>query len=132
MKFLVLVDFLPDAFANATPEDHRRLDDATIAHDRKLRDSGHLLIASPLQDPSTTVTIDRRQGVSLDHIDGPYAEAKEVIGGFLLIEARDMDEAKALFDDDPISRYGRLQIRPLLEDHKHSETGESRPDFKAL
>nr|WP_314259813.1 YciI family protein [uncultured Devosia sp.] len=132
MKFLVLVDFLPDAFADATPDDQRRLDDATIAHDRKLRDGGHLLIASPLQDPSTTVTIDRRLGLSLDRIDGPYAEAKEVIGGFLLIEAADMASAKALFDDDPITRYGRLQIRPLMEEHRHSETGEGRPDFKAL
>lgn len=130
MKFLCLVHFAPGAFDGMTLEDQRRLDDATIAHDQKLRRSGHLLIASPLADGERS--IDRRTRVSIDTVDGPFAEAKEVIGGFILIEARDMEEALSLFDDDPIAAYGRLQIRPLMEDHRHSETGEARPDFEAL
>lgn len=130
MKFLVLFSFLPDAFAGASAEDMRRLDDATIEHDRKLRDSGHLLIASPLMDPAQTVTIDRRLGLSLDRLDGPYAESKEVIGGFVLLEAQNMNQARALFDDDPIARYARLDIRPLMEAHRHSQTGEARPGFE--
>ena len=72
----------------------------------------------------------RQRMAKLFATDGPYAEAKEVIGGFLLIEARDMDEAVSLFDDDPILKYGRMEIRPLMVDHRHSETGEARPDFE--
>ena len=130
MKFLCLVHFAPDAFADFTAEDGRRLDDATIEHDRKLRDGGHLLIAAPLTDPSEAVSIGRQRMARLSATDGPYAEAKEVIGGFLLIEARDMDEAVSLFQDDPIHTYGRTEIRPLVVEHRHSQTGEARPDFE--
>ena len=129
MKFLCLVHFAPDAFTEMSTEDQRLLDDATIEHDRKLRQSGHLLFASPLEGPGSEATIDRRRRMTMDAVDGPVAESKEVVGGFLLIEARDMGEAVALFDDDPISHYGRLSIRPVQEDHRHSQTGESRPAF---
>ena len=131
MKFLCLVHFAPDAFAGITTEEMRRLDNATIEHDHKLRRSGHLLIASPLAEAETEVSIDRRR-LKMSLVDGPYAETKEVVGGFLLVEAPDMAAAVALFDDDPIAAYGRLQIRPLMEDHRHSETGQSRPEFQPL
>ena len=130
MKFLCLVHFAPDAFAGITPEEMQRLDNATIEHDHKLRRSGHLLIASPLAEAETEVSIDRRR-LKMSLVDGPYAETKEVVGGFLLVEAPDMAAAVALFDDDPIAAYGRLQIRPLMEDHRHSETGQGRPEFSA-
>lgn len=131
MKFLCLFHFAPDAFAGATAEDMRRLDDATIEHDQKLRRSGHLLLASPLQDVSTEEIIDRRKPVRLGDVDGPYAEAKEVVGGVVIVEATDMAEALSLFEDDPIAAYCRIQIRPLLETHKHSKTGEGRPEFQS-
>jgi hypothetical protein len=41
-----------------------------------------------------------------------------------------MEAAIALFDDDPIARWSRLTIRPLMEEHRHSETGEARPAFE--
>jgi len=131
MKFLCLFHFAPDAFAGVTPDEMRRLDDATIEHDHKLRRSGHLLLASPLADVSTEENIDRRRPVRLAETDGPYAEAKEVVGGVVLLEARDMAEAKALFADDPIAAYCRIQIRPLRDDDRHSKTGEGRPEFAA-
>ena len=128
MKFLCLVYFEPDAFAGVTPDEMKRIDNATIEHDHKLRSGGHLLIASPLAE-TEEVNIDRRQRMTMSVLDGPYAESKEVIGGFLLIEARDMAEAVSLFDDDPIAAYSWLVIRPLMEAHRHSETGQARPDF---
>lgn len=133
MKFLCLVYFAEDAFAGMTPEQQRELDDRTIADDQRLRDSGHLLIASPLADPSTAVTIDRRrQRPTVKTLDGPFAETKEVVGGFLLVQAKDMDEAASLFEDDPIAAYGRLEIRALVEDHRHRESGQGRPQFEML
>lgn len=107
MKFLCLFHFAPDAFGGLTPEEMRRLNDATIEHDQKLRASGHLLIASPLADVSTEEVIDRRRPVRINETDGPYAEAKEVVGGVVLIQATDMAEAKALFVDDPIAAHCR-------------------------
>jgi len=130
MKFLCLLHFAPDAFAGLTPEQMQRIDDASIEDDHRLRRAGHLLFASPLADVATEVSIDRRR-VKVSLVDGPYSETKEVVGGFVLLEARDMDEAVSLFADDPIAPYCRLQIRPLMEDHRHSETGEARPEFRA-
>ena len=132
MKFLCLVSFTPDAFDTASPEDLRQLDDNTIEHDNWLRASGHLLIASPLAPVETGVTLGERRAVRMAEVDGPFAETKEVVGGFLLIEAASMDAAVALFENDPILKYGRMEIRPLLTDHVHSETGQRRPDFQAI
>jgi len=131
MKFLCLVYFRPDAFAGLSAEEMTRVDDATIEHDHKLRAGGNLLIASPLQGLETQVVIDRRVRLKKDVIDGPFAESKEVLGGFQLVEASDMASVVALFDDDPISDYARLEIRPLMEDHRHSQTGQARPEFVA-
>jgi len=130
MKFLCLVYFEPDAFAGLTPAEMQRIDDATIEHDQQLRDAGHLLIAAPLAAVDTAISIDRRQRMTLSRTDGPYAESKEVVGGFVLIEAADMAQAVSLFDDDPIAAHCRLEIRPLVESHRHSETGQARPDFR--
>lgn len=130
MKFLCLFHFAPDAFVGLTSEEMRHLNDATIEHDQNLRASGHLLLASPLADVSTEVVIDRRRPVRISETDGPYAEAKEVVGGVVLIEAADMEEAKSLFADDPIAAHCRIQIRPLRDNDRHSETGEGRPEFK--
>lgn len=130
MKFLCLFHFAPYAFADVSPEEMRRLDDATIEHDRKLRDSGHLLLASPLADVSTEVNIDHRRPVRLGETDGPYAEAKEVVGGVVIVEAPTIEDAEALFADDPIAAHCRIQIRALRDTDRHSQTGEGRPEFK--
>ncbi len=132
MKFLCLFHFAPDAFAGVPPQEMKRMGNATIEHDQKLRASGHLLLASPLADVSTEAIIDRRRPVKLSETDGPFAEAKEVVGGVVLIEARDMDEAKSLFADDPIAAHCRIQIRPLRDNDRHSETGEGRPEFRLV
>jgi hypothetical protein len=57
-------------------------------------------------------------------------ETKEFLGGFFLIEARDLDEAKAIAAKSPILRYGSIEIRPFL-DQTHSETGQGRPPVAA-
>ena len=129
MKFLCLAYFGPDAFAALSPEEMRAVDDATIKHDHQLRQSGHLLFASPPADVAAGRTIDRRR-LSASVTDGPFAESKEVVGGFILVQARDLDEAVALFDDDPIAAHCRLEIRSVVEEHRHSETGEARPEFR--
>ena len=58
--------------------------------------------------------------------DGPFVESKEWLGGFTLIEARDMAEAIALTKQSAIMKYASIEIRPTLE-QTHSETGQARP-----
>src|SRR5690606_2662148 len=126
MRFMALVYIDPGSMDGMNEADFRALDDATIAHDHKLRASGHLLFASPLADPSSGRVLRYASG-ELIATDGPYAEAKEVVAGFLLLEGESLDALTPLFDDDPILKYGRMEIRPLVV-HTHSQTGEGRPD----
>jgi hypothetical protein len=128
MRFMALVYFEPGAMDGVSPEELRQLDDATIRHDRKLRDSGHLIFASPLADIATARSLRSEDG-ELVLTDGPFGESKEVVGGFLLLEAESLEALTPLFADDPILRYGRMEIRPLVV-HEHSQTGEGRPDFR--
>ena len=127
MRFMALVYIEPGSMAEMTPDDLRRLDDATIVHDRKLRDSGHLIFALPLAGIEMARTLRNVDGELL-LTDGPFSESKEVVGGFLLLEADSIETLMPLFRDDPILQYGRMEIRPLVV-HTHSETGEGRPEF---
>jgi hypothetical protein len=90
-----------------------------------MRRRGHLILSQPLQGPDTAVTVrggKRGRGTT----DGPFVETKEWLGGFALIEARDMVEAIALTRDSAIMKYASAEIRPTLE-QTHSETGQGRP-----
>lgn len=128
MKFMCLIYFEPGAFDGVSETEMKRLTDDTIVEDNDLRASGHLLIGQPLLGPETAVTIrGGRRGTGLT--DGPFLETKEWLGGFMLIEARDMEEAIALNRQSAIMKYASVEIRPTLE-QTHSETGQARPELK--
>jgi len=128
MKFMCLVYFEPGAFDGATEAELTKLTDDTIVEDIDMRRAGHLLIGQPLQGPETAVTVrGGRKGAS--QTDGPFLETKEWLGGFTLIEAKDMAEAIALTKDSAIMKYASVEIRPTLE-QTHSETGQGRPEVK--
>jgi hypothetical protein len=95
MKFVCLVYFDETSFAGFTEADNRRLTDATIAEDHDLRQRGKLIFAQPLGEPETAVNVRVRAG-KIQRSDGPYAETKEWLGGFTIIEAKDMEEAVAI------------------------------------
>ena len=128
MKFMCLVYFEPGAFDGISEAELTKLTDDTIVEDNELREKGHLLIGQPLLGPETAVTIrgGKRGG---GRTDGPFLETKEWLGGFTLIEARDMDEAIALSQNSAILKYATIEIRPTLE-QTHSETGQERPAVK--
>jgi hypothetical protein len=128
MKFMCLIYFDETSFAGFTEEDGRRLTDATIREDQDLRRRGKLILAQPLAEPETAVNVRVRDGKVL-RTDGPFVETKEWLGGFLLIEARDMEEAVAIAAEGEIAKICRTEIRPLLE-QTHSETGEGRPELR--
>ncbi|KKB13377.1 hypothetical protein VE25_02675 [Devosia geojensis] len=125
MKFVCLVYIDSKAMTSLSPEDDRRLTDATIEEDWSLRDRGRLVLAQPLQPPEAT-TVLRMQAGKLARTDGPYMETKEFLGGFFVIEAGDMDEAVAIAGDTAMAPYCITEIRPALE-QVHSVTGRGRP-----
>ena len=111
MKFLCQVWFDTAEISALTEEEGRQLTKESIINDDRLRDSGHLLEAQALRAPSTSVTV-RVRGGDVSTTDGPFAEIKEHLGGFVLIEARDIDEATDIAATFPVARYGSIEVRP--------------------
>jgi len=125
VKFACLVYIDQTKMAALTPEQGRRLSDETIESDWQMRREGRLILAQPLLEPSSAVTM-RVDGNTVSATDGPFAETKEHLGGFYIIEAADMEEARRIVATDPILKYGCIEIRPTMND-THSVTGEGRP-----
>ncbi|MGA7109511.1 MAG: YciI family protein [Terracidiphilus sp.] len=123
MKYLCMV-IVDEKKLNAMPESERRkLDAESLAYDEKLRKSGHLLVAQALQGIETATTIRASSG-KISVTDGPFTETNEQIGGFVLIEARDLDEAIQLASKIPPMRLGCIEVRPIMELTPSAEAAE--------
>lgn len=85
-----------------------------LAYDEVLRKSGHFIAAEALQPVQTATTVRVRNG-KLSVTDGPYAETKEQLGGFFLINARDLNEAIQVASRIPSARLGSIEVRPIRE-----------------
>ena len=114
MKFMFLIyhdektlDTLPDG------EMQRRVD-AALGYMEELRQSGHFIVSNALQRGRTARTI-RVRGGKVTTTDGPFAETKEQLGGFFLIEAKDIDEACEVASRFPPARIGTIEVRPVQE-----------------
>ncbi len=114
MKYLCMV-IVDEKKLNAMSDSERRkLDSESLAYDDTLRKAGHLLAAQALQGIETATTI-RHNGGKISVTDGPFAETNEQIGGFVLIEACDLDEAIRLASNIPPMRLGCVEVRPIME-----------------
>jgi hypothetical protein len=114
MKYLCLV-YADEARLNAMPQ-HQvdALIDETTANNEELRASGHLLLAEALEHVEAAVTVRMRDG-RLSATAGPFAETVEQLGGFLLIEARDLNEAIQIAGRIPGVRLGSIEVRPVID-----------------
>jgi hypothetical protein len=83
-----------------------------FAYDDELRNSGHLVMSAPLEPTQTAITIRVRNG-KLSTTDGPFAETKEQLGGFGVIEARDLNDAIRMASHFPPARFGSVEVRPI-------------------
>src|SRR5262245_9961717 len=84
----------------------------TLGYVERLRSSGRLIATQALQSARTAATVQVRGG-KLSVTDGPFAETKEQLGGFFMIEARDRDEAVELAARWPSARLGTIEVRPI-------------------
>jgi len=114
MKYLCLI-YQDDAKINALPANE--FDDImneVFDYREELRRSGHYIMSSPLQSVDTAMTV-RVRGGNVTVTDGPFAETREQVGGFYLIEARDLNEAVRLASKMPPARIASIEVRPLNE-----------------
>ena len=114
MKYVCLVYCEPNALARLSPEEKAALDRDSLAYDRQLMKDGHFIAASALQPVSTASTIRVRDG-RMSMTDGPFAETKEILAGFIFIEAPDMDAARRIAAGILMACHGSVEVRPEME-----------------
>ena len=113
MRYVCLIYFDPQKVFNQSPDAQAVLG-ATGAHDAELKASGHLVMAQALTLPNEAITVQVRDG-KMSATDGPFMETKEMLGGFILIEAKDLNEAIQLASKIPVIRLGAIEVRPIKE-----------------
>jgi hypothetical protein len=112
MRFLCLAYEEEEIFARMPQAEWAVLRQETLDYVESLRDSGRLVDAQPLQSATTAVTLRVRAG-DLSVTDGPFAETKEQIGGYFLIETDSFEEAVRIASRWPSARLGTIEVRPL-------------------
>ena len=105
MKYLCLV-YLEESRLDELP------DEDCVEYDEAIRESGHCIASEALQPVSTATTV-RVRNAKVSVTDGPFAETKEQLAGFYLIEAKDLNEAINVASKIPPARVGSIEVRPI-------------------
>ena len=111
MKYMLLV-YLDEQAMSEDEREHCYVESAQLAQD--LNSSGQYLDASPLHPVATATSVRVRDGKRVV-TDGPFAETREQLGGYYLIDAGDLDEAIRIAEKIPGARFGTIEIRPVME-----------------
>ena len=111
MKYMLLI-YMHEHAMNQDEREHCYVESTQLCHD--LSAKGQFLAANPLHPVSTATSVRVRDGKPLV-TDGPFAETREQLGGFYLIDAQDLDEAIEIAGRHPGARLGTVEIRPVFE-----------------
>jgi hypothetical protein len=114
MRYVLLVHFDPTILGALPAAERREVDRRSLAENDALARSGHLVHAEAIQEGSSARLVrvrDSRAAVT----DGPYIETKEQMAGFVMLEARDLNEAIAIAARDYFAEIGTIEIRPIYE-----------------
>lgn len=114
MKFVCLGFYDETKFAEMPQADALKMMEECFAYDDELRRAGHFVGGEALDSARTAVTLSMHAG-KVKVTDGPFAETKEMLGGILLLEARDMNHAIELMSKHPGVKTGPFEIRPANE-----------------
>ncbi|HKR13542.1 MAG TPA: YciI family protein [Pyrinomonadaceae bacterium] len=111
MRYMLLV-YLDEHALSDSEREHCYVESAELARD--LSAKGNYVSASPLHPTETATSLRVRKGKRLI-TDGPFAETREQLGGYYIIEAPNLDEAMSIAERIPIAKHGTIEIRPVLE-----------------
>lgn len=114
MKYLCLICIDETELASMTTGDYRGVMDACLAYEEELRQHGRLVAVEALQSVQTATTVRVRAG-QRSVTDGPFAETKEQLAGFFLIDAADLNEAIDVAANMPQARIGSIEVRPIQD-----------------
>ena len=111
MKYMLLI-YLDEQALSEAERQECYVESTQLA--QQIHASGHYLAANPLQPSSTATSVRVRNGKRLV-TDGPFAETREQLGGYFLIEANNLDEAIGIAARIPMARKGTVEVRPVIE-----------------
>ena len=111
MKYMLLI-YLDEQALSESERQECYAESTQLA--QQLHSSGQYLAANPLQPTSTATSVRMRDGKRLV-TDGPFAETREQLGGYFLIEANNLDEAIGIAARIPMARKGTVEVRPVIE-----------------
>ncbi|HLJ18272.1 MAG TPA: YciI family protein [Bryobacteraceae bacterium] len=111
MRYMLLI-YLNEQGGTEIGREECYMESTQLAHD--LNANGQFLAAAPLHPTSTATSVQMRDGKRLV-TDGPFAETREQLGGYFLIEAKDLDEAIGIAARIPGARFGTVEVRPVME-----------------
>ncbi|QUQ67985.1 YciI family protein [Kutzneria sp. CA-103260] len=125
MKYLVLIYSNPiswahptfeqtDYYRSASPAERTEMDTQFADLMQEISASGELVSGTPLAPPATTRTVRVQDGATVT-TDGPFAESKEQMAGYFVLDCVDMDRAAELAARFPDARVGRVEVRPIME-----------------
>jgi len=113
MKYLLLIYENEASFAGLSEADQGKIFEEYMDYSRRIRKSGNYVGGEALQPVATATTV-RVKGGKTVTTDGPFAETREQLGGYYLVEAKDLDEAIELAAGIPGSRTGSIEVRPIM------------------
>jgi hypothetical protein len=117
MQYMLLIYSPPGDWSSVPAEEQQRIMQAYGSFTEEIRNSGKLVAGDALQDVSTATSIRVRDGETLT-TDGPFAETKEILGGYYLIDVDTLDEALEWGAKIPGATYGTIEVRPLVTDYE--------------
>ena len=113
MKYLLLIYESEGAFESMSEAEQGKIFQEYMDYTNGIKKAGHYISGEALQPISTATTVRVKNGKTLT-TDGPFAETREQLGGFYMVEARDLDEAIKLATGIPAVRTGSIEVRPIM------------------
>ncbi len=113
MQYLLLIYSDENAEANMSEAAQKELMGAYYAYTEELKQAGAMVAGDALQPTATATSVRVRSGETLT-TDGPFAETKEQLGGYYLVEAKDLDEAIKWAAKIPSAKTGTIEVRPIM------------------
>jgi len=113
MKYMILIYGNEAENSKMSPEEGQKLMQAYMTYTAEVVKAGVMLAGAPLERIANATTVRVRNGKALT-TDGPFAETKEQLGGFCLIDVASLDDALAWAAKCPGARYGSVEVRPLM------------------
>jgi hypothetical protein len=114
MQYMLLIYANEADFNRRTAEENGKITQEYMKYTEAIRASGHLKLGDRLESVSTATTVRVRDGKPLS-TDGPFAETREQLGGYYIIEAKDLDEAVSVASKMPGTRLGSVEVRPIAK-----------------